>query len=353
LIDAFGRKIEYLRISLTDKCNLRCGYCMPKEGIKCIEHDMVLKLEEILRAVKIFSDTGIKKIRFTGGEPFVRKNVLWLFKEIHSYNPEIEMYITTNGILLNDIVLNNANKDDTKGISKDNTVILRQNLRDLRAAGIKGLNVSLDALDSDIYKTITGFDGLEKTVATINEAYNAGLKVKVNAVLMKGINDSRENILSLVNLAKDKEIDVRFIELMPIGPGREFRRVSGDDVLKLLESNYENITEKNCDSEIKGPSNNVKFKGFKGNVGFINPISHKFCEYCNRVRFTSEGKLKLCLYYKDGLELRDILRDSSVNDDIIKDMIIKTVMNKPAKHSFSFSKEAENPETKRMFEIGG
>lgn len=304
MLDRFNRTIEYLRVSVTDKCNLRCKYCMPECGIKLLEHKDILTLEEIDRLVEIMSQLGIKKVRFTGGEPLVRKKLESLIKSVSGKG--IDTRLTTNGILL-------PEKIDI-----------------LSEAGLKGINISIDTLDAVRFRELTGVDGLEKTLEGLKTAVNLKLNVKVNCVLMKGFNDDEINALAAIS--KEYPVDVRFIELMPIGVGTDYEGVESDKVLSVLEEKY-GVPEHFNYNATDGPAKYVKFNGFLGRTGFISPLSHSFCSECNRVRLTSDGFLKLCLNYADGIDLKSLVR-SNKSDEEIRKTIENAIMSKPEKHNF-------------------
>ncbi len=303
--DSFQRTIDYLRISLTDRCNLRCSYCMPEEGVRMAAHSEILSLEEVLRVSELMSGLGINKIRLTGGEPLLRKNVAWLVEGLKKIpqNPKVAM--TTNGVLL------------------------AEKLPELRQAGLDEVNISLDSLDRAGYAKICREDRLMDVLKGIDAAYEAGLSVKINCVPVAELN--KDELSGLALLSKDRNIDVRFIELMPLGMGRQFTGISSDTVRnELIKSFGACIPEENE----KAVADYVRFPGFKGRTGFIRPISHAFCKSCNRVRLTSMGFLKLCLAYSDGVDLREYLRNGSDNEKI-KEAIINKLAEKPAGHSFN------------------
>ena len=288
--DSFGRKIEYLRVSVTDKCNLRCRYCMPQEGITRLAHDDILRLEEWARIIRIMQELGITKVRFTGGEPLVRKNLIQLIKDVHALDGISQIAMTTNGILLG------------------------EQAADLREAGLTHVNISLDTLNPEHYNSLTGgchvdrnpSDGnLEAVLRGMRKAQKqAGISVKVNCVLM---HQTREELLALAELAKDG-VNVRFIELMPIGQGKEKHTLKEAEVKHILSETYGTIRP--CVEKLgSGPAHYRKIDGFEGKIGFISAISHKFCSGCNRVRMTADGFLKPCLQYETGMDLRTLLRD--------------------------------------------
>ncbi len=321
--DKFGREIDYLRISLTDKCNLRCVYCMEEKGNDFFDEEEKLTKDEICRIVNACSKLGIKKVRLTGGEPLVRKDVVELMEEINKIQGIEEIFLTTNGILLGDKV------------------------HILKKAGLKGVNISLDSLKVGMFNKLTRLGDLKKVLDSIDKCLEYGIKVKINTVMIKGMNE--DEILDFVNLTLDKKIDVRFIELMPIGVGRKFNGVSNEEIIRLINENYMDIEEvkKNKNGV---PATYIKVKGAKGKIGFISAISNCFCEECNRIRLTSEGFLKQCLHYNYGVDLKKLLRDGSTDEEILN-IIKNNIYNKPEKHLFM--KKSEDKELKFMNQIGG
>ena len=268
MLDKLNRKIDYLRISVIDRCNLRCVYCMPEEGIESIPHDEILTYDEILRICEIVSELGIRKIKITGGEPLVRKDIVNLIRDIKNIDKIEQVTLTTNGILLHEM------------------------LDDLYDAGIDAINISLDTLNKDNFKKITRRDGLEKVLMSIDKAYDLGIRVKINCLAIRDFN--LRELVEIASFAKDREIDVRFIELMPIGFGKKYTQIDNDEILSILESRFgtfEIVTEKRGN----GPAKYYRNQNMKGCIGFISAISHEFCESCNRIRLTSSGFLKLCL----------------------------------------------------------
>lgn len=330
MIDGNGRLIDYLRISVTDKCNLRCKYCMPSGGINLMPHEEILTLEEIYRVVSVMAKLGIKKVRFTGGEPLVRKNLTKLIGDINVIPGIEEISMTTNGILFADMA------------------------QDLKTAGLKSVNISLDTLDSDRFTQITGVNGVESVLASVDAALNEGLKVKINSVLCREFNE--QDILALANIAKERNIDVRFIELMPIGCGKDFTGISSDEIMNKLENNFGKA--KIFAGKVgNGPAVYYEFEGFAGKIGFISPMSHKFCSECNRVRLTCDGDLKLCLHYNKGIDLKEILR-SGCSDSELLNVIKDAVMRKPKEHGFDIDNQNDvevikDADSRRMSQIGG
>ena len=325
MLDKLNRKIDYLRISVIDRCNLRCVYCMPEEGLESIPHEEILTYEEILRICEIVSELGIKKIKITGGEPLVRKDIVNLIRDIKNLDKIEQVTLTTNGILLYDM------------------------LDDLYDAGIDAINISLDTLKEDNFKQITRRDGLEKVLMAIDKAYNLGIRVKINCLAIRDFNINE--LADIANFAKDREIDVRFIELMPIGFGKKYTQIDNDEILSILESNFgtfEPVTEKRGN----GPAKYYKNKDMKGCIGFISAISHEFCESCNRIRLTSNGFLKLCLHYNKGIDLKAPIR-SGISDEDLKVLIHDTIWNKPLSHKFGHTNGEKDIEVKNMVQIGG
>lgn len=325
MLDKLNRKIDYLRISVIDRCNLRCVYCMPEEGIETISHEEILTYDEILRICEIVSELGIKKIKITGGEPLVRKDIVDLIRDIKSIDKIEQVTLTTNGILLYDM------------------------LDDLYDAGIDAINISLDTLNKENFKKITRRDGLEKVLMSIDKAYDLGIRVKINCLAIRDFNI--KEIVDIASFAKDREIDVRFIELMPIGFGKKYTQIDNDELFSILESNFgifETVTEKRGN----GPAKYYKNKNMKGCIGFISAISHEFCESCNRIRLTSSGFLKLCLHYNKGVDLKQPIR-SGISDEDLKTLIHDTIWNKPLSHKFGQASKEDDIELKNMVQIGG
>lgn len=323
--DSFGRNIDYLRVSLTDKCNLRCKYCMPSEGIQMLEHDRILSLEEWARIINIMQQLGIKKVRFTGGEPLVRKNMIKLIGDVHDLGIQ-EIAMTTNGVLLGEQALA------------------------LKEAGLTQVNISLDTLNPKTFEEITGVAALDKVLSGIEKSLQVGLKVKLNCVPCKEWN--MEDLCEIAALAQKYPLDVRFIELMPVGCGKEYHGMSSDAVRSILEKEYGKAVPLLIENKASGgPAQYYEFQGFKGKVGFISAMSHKFCENCNRVRVTAEGRLKLCLHYNKGIELRALLRSENT-DEQIKEKIEEAVMQKPRAHNFE-NMETKDADLRRMVQIGG
>ena len=326
LIDQFQRKINYLRLSITDRCDFRCVYCM-NEDMTFLPRDEVLSLEESLRLVKIFTSLGVTKLRVTGGEPLVRKNIGWLFKELGQIEALKEVVLTTNGSQL------------------------VQHASMLKNARVNRINISLDSLDPIIFKKITRTGDLNKVLLGIDEAIQQGFSnLKLNTVLMKGIND--HEAIDLVHFAINKKIDISFIEEMPLGDIDHTRKdtyISNDEVLKNLQNHF-NLIPTTFTSG--GPAKYWQLANQSTKVGFISPHSHNFCGTCNRVRVSSKGELFLCLGQEEKIELMPLLRQYPNEDWPIQKAIIESMMIKPEAHDFNL--EINKPAVVRfMSHTGG
>ncbi len=328
LIDPFERDITYLRISVTDRCDFRCVYCM-SENMTFLPKASLLTLEELYRLASIFVDCGITKIRLTGGEPLVRKNLIWLIenlsKKIGCTNLE-EITITTNGSQL------------VKFAS------------DLAKNNIKRINVSIDTLDDLLFKRITRWGALAKVLDGIKAAQNEGIRVKINTVALKGIND--QEIPSIIKWAHSNGMDISLIETMPMGdidgdrtehylPLSEYREVLEKE-LTLTASNY--VTG--------GPSRYYNCKETGGILGLITPLSHNFCADCNRVRITSTGKMYMCLGQNDSADFNKLMRSGASDQDIIK-LIYHSINLKPKSHDFKIDKYNNAPAVERHMSVTG
>ena len=322
MIDRYGRTIDYMRISVTDRCNLRCVYCVPECGVTRIPTERLLTEEELLRIMRAAAKEGIAHVKVTGGEPLLRPNLAWLVQKIREI-PGIEtVTLTTNGILLPD------------------------QIDGLTAAGISGINISLDTLNKERYRSLTRGGELERALAGLEAAKRQkGVTVKVNAVLYE--THWEEDALTLAALAEKDPVHVRFIEHMPLGTEAEERPVREEAILALLQKEYGK-----CESYQgkigEGPGHYFSFSGLKGKIGFISAMSHKFCSGCNRIRLTANGDLRMCLQSKNGTGLRERLRNRATDEELVE-LFQKSVEQKPAGHQMSERKiEAEG-----MCQIGG
>jgi len=315
MIDNFGRNIDYVRISVTDLCNLRCVYCMPEEGTKKLRHSDILSVEEIEEIAIAAAELGIKKVRLTGGEPLVRKGIFDIISRIARIPGIREVALTTNGTLL------------------------AKHAADLKKAGLNRVNVSVDAFDPDAYREITRGGEIDSVMTGIRAAIDAGLTpIKLNAVLMGGINDSL--IKPLVALTEDADFRVRFIEIMPIGECADWNKKRFVSVSKVLEVEPE-LEHIGTD----GVSNLYRKPGSKGSVGLISPISSHFCPTCNKLRITSDGKLKPCLHSAEEIELRGL------HGEELKETIKNAILAKPYKHELQT--ESTSRSRRGMSKIGG
>ena len=319
--DRLGREISYMRVSVTDRCDLRCKYCMPS-GVPFIPHEDILRYEETLRICRAAVTLGIGRFKVTGGEPFVRKGAADFIAQLKA-EPGVKcVTVTTNGTRLRDA------------------------LPKLKQAGVNGVNISLDAMDAATYQAITGTDRVGEVLCAIRECAGSGIMTKVNCVLLESNTDQ---IIPLASLAQELPVDVRFIELMPIGCGRGLSGPTCDMALEQLSRVYPDLHYVD-EKRGNGPAVYYRSAQLKGRIGFIGANSHQFCGACNRVRLTSTGFVKPCLCYDSGADLRALLRGGA-SDRELADALSKAIFEKPAAHCFT---EADRiTETKRMSQIGG
>ena len=322
MTDQFGREINYARISVTDRCNLRCRYCMPECGVKKISHAEILSLEEILRVSEIFSRLGIRKIRLTGGEPLLRKNLPTLVRALKNLSGIEQVTLTTNGVLL-------------KNFSAE-----------LIAAGLDGINLSLDTLDEKIFSELTRRKLFGNVRDGLQTVLGARLNLKINCVPLRGVNDGE--ILRLASLAEKNFIKVRFIELMPIGCAWSsgLRGIPTAEIFSTLEKNFGALVPVREKNSLQGPAKYFRPKNFIGQIGFIDALEHKFCGACNRIRLTAEGFLKTCLSFDAGLDVKKILRAGD-GDEEIAEKIRDAIYRKPREHFFSGTTNFQ------MYQVGG
>ncbi|MGO4268996.1 GTP 3',8-cyclase MoaA [Paenibacillus sp. TAF58] len=330
LMDRFGRMHDYLRISVTDRCNLRCVYCMPEEGMEFEPDEKLLNFEEITEVVRVLAGLGVRKLRLTGGEPLVRKNLEQLIGML-SQIPGIEdIALTTNGIYF----ASRAEK--------------------LREAGLTRVNISLDSLKADRFSLITRGGDIHRVLASIEEAYRVGITpIKLNVVLMKGIND--DEIEDFLQMTIDRPIQVRFIEYMPIGHQNEdwkSRYLSLTTVLDRCKAKGWHASASDAVYG-NGPSQNFRIDGALGSFGLIHPISDHFCETCNRLRITADGNVKPCLYWSDEFNVRKYIGD----DSAMEDLFFRALDIKPQNHEMAQAlmneEQSHTPTLRRMSQIGG
>ena len=317
LIDKFGRRVDYIRLSVTDRCDFRCVYCMT-EDMTFLPRSEILSLEEIYQIAQAFTELGVKKIRLTGGEPMVRSDVMSLIKKLGVLPGLEELLLTTNGAQL----------------EKYSSV--------LKEAGLSRINISIDSLDAERFKRISRVGNLEKVLRGIETARGVGFdRIRLNSVIMRGYND--DEVIPLAQYAIDRDIDIAFIEEMPLGEASDHERedtiCSNDWVRRQIEQEYRLVSSA---EKTAGPSRYVQVVGKKSRIGFISPVSHNFCEDCNRVRVTVEGRLLLCLGNEHSIDLRGILRNRSSTQDDLKEAIIKSMDLKPERHYF-YNKEHAQP----------
>ncbi len=324
LIDKFNRKINYLRISVTDRCNLRCLYCMPEEGIKLFPFENILSLEDILFFVETVSQLGVNKVRITGGEPLIRKNVQFLIKSINNLKNIKDVGLTTNGVLLETYI------------------------DDLIDAGLKRINISLDTLNQEKFKFITRRDFFHNVIKGIKASVNKGLApVKVNIVAIKNFND--DEIVDFVKFGMENNVQIRFIEFMPFGDFHNLRFISKKEILNKINSKYNLKLIKN--SDIHSPAQIYKVEGSEITVGFISPLTEHFCNFCNRIRLTCNGALKTCLFSNKVYNLFEAIKEG--NREKLTEELLKVINEKPEKHNIQLKdykfKKCEN----EMRTIGG
>ncbi|MBI1922003.1 MAG: GTP 3',8-cyclase MoaA [Geobacter sp.] len=324
LIDSHGRHINYLRLSVTDRCNLRCSYCMPADGVPKLSHGDMLSYEELFRVASESVALGIEKIRLTGGEPLVRRGIVQFIERLAAIPGLKELVLTTNGLLLAEMA------------------------QSLRSAGVKRLNISLDSLKPEVFASITRGGDLQKVLDGIAAAGDAGFPpVKINMVVMRGVND--DEVLDFAALTLDKSCTVRFIEYMPTirEDGWNSRSVPGSEILERIGSRYPLLPL--VSTEMAGPARNFKISGAAGAIGIITPISGHFCDSCNRIRVTASGMVKGCLFSGEGVDLRQYLR--SPDNTELRETLRRIVTGKPVRHHLA--DESVEQGSIAMSQIGG
>jgi len=316
LTDRFGRTVDYVRLSVTDRCDFRCIYCMAQD-MRFVPREEILSLEELLLVGRSFVELGVRKIRLTGGEPLIRRNVIHLVRQLGRLEGLRELALTTNGSRLESMAL------------------------PLREAGVRRINISLDSLDPDKFRRITRTGDLNRVLRGIDAAIDAGFaRIKLNAVILKGRNE--EEISDLVEFALAKGLDISFIEEMPLGLIDEHDRAlsfcSSDEIRQVLARRHTLVQSTETTG---GPSRYYRLEGSDSRIGFISPHSHNFCHLCNRVRVTAEGRLLLCLGNEDSMDLRALLRERRAGPDELRQALIDAMDLKPEKHHFDLSAEPD------------
>ena len=325
MFDSKGRNIHYLRLSVTDLCNLRCRYCMP-DGVAKLEREDILTYEEFLRLAALFARCGVDTVRVTGGEPLVRKGVEQLVKGLKAIPGIRKVTMTTNAVLL------------------------EQQLPALLEAGLDSVNISLDTLDPALFAKITARDEFAAVQAGIHAALESGIPVKLNCVPQVGVNEGE--LEALAALAQDKPLQVRFIEMMPIGYGAAMPCISGPELLARFRRRWPELAPlpgAACAALGDGPAVYYTVPGWKGDIGFIAAVHGKFCASCNRVRLTSQGFLRPCLASETGCDLRTLLRGGATDEELLQ-AIRETIWSKPREHHFG---DNSMPATRGMYRIGG
>jgi len=326
LIDNHGRPINYLRLAITDRCNLRCYYCMPENGIIYEEKEVLLSYEEMLRLVRILAGMGVSKVRITGGEPFVRKNLIDFLFRLRDVPGITNIHLTTNGVLT------------------------EQYLKTLKEIGIASINLSLDTLDRENFAKITRRDEFEKVMSTYHAILQHEIPLKLNCVILEGKNT--EDIIPMVELARHDPVSVRFIEEMPFNGTGEYNpslNWNAKKILQKVESHFTGITKKQ--DPANSTSSNYQLPGFKGDFGIIAAYSRTFCGTCDRIRVTAQGNLKTCLYDGGTMSIRDLLR-STDDDELVRNKLAQAI-SKRAKDGFEAEKLRSTPANESMSTIGG
>lgn len=323
LKDGNERVIDYLRLSVTDRCNLNCMYCMPEKNRSFLPKADILSWEEMYTVCKIMSEIGIKKIKITGGEPLVREGVVQFISDIKKHLHIECVTLTTNGVLLN------------------------KYLPQLKMTGIDGINISMDSMNCKIYEKITGQDKVNYVLDAVKCSMENSIPTKINCVVLKDINE--QELLEFAKLTKKYPLIVRFIEMMPLGEGNQFPSVSGVDLKKRLEQAVGTLFPVK-DIKGNGPAVYYRGEGFKGSIGFINAVSQCFCSRCNRIRMSADGQLKLCLSHSDSWDMRKALRTNESHEKI-KEELKQVLEEKPNGHDFQLN--TKEHKLQGMWKIGG
>jgi cyclic pyranopterin phosphate synthase len=326
LLDNFGRQMDYLRVAVTDRCNLRCTYCMPEEGLQWMKRDSLLTYEEIVRALKLFADLGVTKVRFTGGEPFLRKDFMHLLEQTATLEAFHAIHITTNGTLT------------------------APHVAKLKALGIKGVNLSLDTLNEERFQHITKRNNFRDVQETLHELLAHQVPLKINAVVMQGVNDT--DIQPLAEFTREHQVQVRFLEEMPFNGGHFHKPPywTAQRILEELKRFFPTLQQ--LPAAPSETAMTYEVPGFKGSIGIIASYSRSFCGTCNRIRLTPQGGVRTCLYAEDAFDLKTLMRQG-MSDEEMKSRIVNA-----AKHKFKDGKAAEHAHKittvgESMAQIGG
>lgn len=322
LIDGFGRKVDYLRVSVTERCNFRCQYCMPEKPFSWVPRENILSYEDMFKFVKVAIDEGIKKVRITGGEPLLREDLNLFIKMINDYNKDIDLAITTNGYLLSNVA------------------------KKLKDAGLKRINISLDTLDQKTAYKIAQKDILEKVLEGIEEASKIGLKIKINCVPLKNIND--KDIVNVLDFCKERGFVIRFIEFMENHYAKDGAKgLNSDEIKTVISQKYPKF--KLVPRDTSSPSQYYELEdGYQ--FGIIEPHKDDFCATCNRVRLTAEGFLIPCLYFEDAMSIKNAVRNNKVDEAV--EILKKVLQNKPEKNRWSQENDNETS-TRAFYQTGG
>ena len=314
LVDSFRRTVKYMRVSVTDRCNLRCNYCMPVWGNHWMGKDTLLSFDEMLRVIRLSADRGVYKIRITGGEPLVRKGIVDFVKDVGAIEGISEVAMTTNAILLKD------------------------HAQELYDAGLRHLNISLDSLQPEKFADITRGNQFERVWEGITTAVDVGFpNIKINAVAQKGVND--DEIADLVNLTQKMRLDMRFIEFMPVSDWDNWRKkyIGIEEIQQRITEQVGELIPVHDGDAAAGPAENFRIPGYKGRVGFIHAISNHFCDTCNRVRLTADGKIRPCLFGKIEVDFREAMR-SGATDAELNDLFDEVLQIKPDAHNITMDR---------------
>lgn len=326
LIDGHGRVVDYLRVSVTERCNFRCKYCMPDKPFEWVPHEKILSFEELFLFIKVAIDEGVKKIRITGGEPLVRKDTDKFIKMISDYAQNIDLAMTTNGYFLKDFA------------------------KKLKDSGLKRINMSLDTLNEEKAFKLTGKNVLEKVISGFEEALNVGLKVKLNCVALKNFND--DELINLLEFAKNHGCEIRFIEYMEnIYAKSSLKGLKKDDILNVLSTKFkikQNFKKPNSPATLF-ELQDEKNSGYK--FGIIDPHKHDFCDSCNRIRLSAEGLLIPCLYFEDALSIKDAVRSGDIAG--ASEILREVLRNKPEKNKWENTLNQTEISSRAFYKTGG